>query len=152
MRSWVWGLAASLALAGCGGIGSSALNPANWFGGGGQEEEILPENATVIRDPRPAIQQVTLVAVEDVPGGAILHARGLVPVPGWYAADLVLDPARSGDGILTYGFRAAPPATPSQGGGRALIVTAATFLSEDDLAGVREIRVAAQSNIRSVRP
>ncbi len=152
MTSRVLGLVALLALAGCGGFGSSPLNPGNWFGSSSETDEILPENATVIRDPRPVIQQVTLVSVENVPGGAIVHARGTVPQPGWFAADLVPDPARSSGGILTFGFRALPPETPSQGSGRALIVTAATFLSDDDLIGIREIRVAAQQNIRSARP
>lgn len=144
-------LTATFLLSGCGGIGSSNLNPFNWFGNSGPEE-VLPENTVVVRDPRPLIQQVTDVAVERVPGGAILRARGAAPVAGWFAADLVLDPAQSRDGVLTFGFRAAPPDVPARGTGNARLITAATYLSDGDLQGVREIRVRGRSNIRATRP
>ncbi len=150
MKLWVVALAAALTLSACGGIGSSRLNPFNWFGNS-QEEEILPENAVVVRDSRPVIEQVTALAVEQVPGGAIVRARGAAAVPGWYATDLVVVPAQSGNGVVTYDFKAIPPEVPGRGTGNARLITAGTFLSDDDLQGVREIRVRARTNIRSTR-
>ncbi|MEO1239453.1 MAG: hypothetical protein AAFW64_07310 [Pseudomonadota bacterium] len=152
MRIWAFGCMACLGLAGCGGIGSSAINPLNWFGGQEEDVSVLPDNVEVVRDRRPVISEITRLSVETVPGGAIVHARGLVPAPGWFAADLVPDPSRSEPGVATFAFRAAPPVVTSGGSGSARVITAATFLSNGDLAGVREVRVYSTSNIRAARP
>lgn len=152
MKTWALGCLACLALSGCGGIGSSAINPLNWFGGQEEEATVLPENVEVVRDRRPVIAEITRLSVETVPGGAIVNARGLVPAPGWFAADLVLDPSRSEPGIATFAFRAVPPEAPSSGGGSARIITAATYLSVGELAGIREIRVYSANNVRATRP
>lgn len=152
MKVWAYGCAAFLTLSACGGIGSSAINPLNWFGGQEEEAGVLPENVTVVRDARPAISEITRLSVETVPGGTVVHARGLVPAPGWFAADLVRDASRSAPGVVTFAFRAAPPISPSAGSGSARVITAATFLTDGELAGVNEIRVYSTSNIRSARP
>ncbi|MEL7460677.1 MAG: hypothetical protein AAFX45_03950 [Pseudomonadota bacterium] len=152
MRVWAIGCVACLTLSGCGGIGSSAINPLNWFGGQEEEASVLPQNVEVVRDARPVIAEITRLSVETVPGGAIVHARGLVPAPGWFAADLVRDPSRSEPGVAAFAFRAVPPVAPSGGTGSARVITAATYLSNGDLVGVREIRVYSASNIRATRP
>ena len=151
MKVWSIGLVACVTLAGCGGIGSSAINPLNWFGGQEEQAGVLPENVEVVRDRRPVIAEITRLSLETVPGGAIVSARGLVPTPGWFAADLVLDPSRSGPGIAAFAFRAAPPQATSGGSGSARIITAGTYLSDGDLVGIREIRVYSASNIRATR-
>ena len=151
MKSWMVLCAACLALSACGGLRSSALNPANWFGSN-DEAEVIPADVEVVRDPRPVINEITRLSVETVPGGAIVHARGAVTSPGWFAADLVRDPGRSGAGVATFAFRAVPPEAPGSGTGSARIITAATYLSDADLEAVREIRVYSATNMRSARP
>jgi len=151
MKSHVLTLAGVLLLSACGGIGSSNLNPFNWFGGQNEPEPFLPAEAVVQTDPRPLVQDAVSVTISQTPGGAILHARGVTPQAGWHSADLVLDTARSGNGVLAFGFRAAEPAAPSRGTGNARTLTAATFLSDGDLAGIREIQVYTATTIRRLR-
>lgn len=151
MKLHVLALTGLFLLSACGGIGSSNLNPFNWFGGQDEPEPFLPPEAEVQTDPRPLVQDVVSVSIEQTPGGAILHARGVTPVAGWHSADLVLDPARTGNGVLAFGFRAAEPGAPSRGTGNARTLTAATYLSDGDLAGVREIQVYTATTIRRLR-
>ncbi|MDJ1007018.1 MAG: hypothetical protein QNJ13_04265 [Paracoccaceae bacterium] len=140
-------------LAGCGGIGSSALNPATWFRASEPEPEALvPAGALERRDPRPLVEEVTGVVLETVPGGAVLRARGRVTATGWFAPDLVAEPQRAGPGVLVYSFRAAPPpdpVPPASAASRAVV--AGVFLSEGELAGVRQIQVFARTNVRAAR-
>lgn len=149
-------LAASvcLVLAGCGGIGSSAFNPMNWFRSGGEEatEALVPAEALQRRDSRPLVEEVTDLVVERVPGGAIVRARARVAATGWYGAALVPEPERSGPGVLAYTFRAQEPAVPvPQAGPASRRLVAATFVSDQELLGIRQIQVASRSNIRTAR-
>lgn len=146
--------AVALLLAGCGGgIGSSALNPFSWFRSGGSETEALvPSGAINRRDPRPLAERVTDLAVERVPGGAIVRARAEVAATGWYGADLALEPSRSGAGALALTFRALPPPSPVRPGGPAArVLVAGTFLSDNDLAGVSQIQVISRTNVATAR-
>lgn len=139
-------------LAGCGGgIGSSSLNPFNWFRGGEEAREtFVPPTAQ--QDSRPLVEEVTDIVVERVPGGAILRARGRVAATGWFAADLVAEPERSGAGVLAFTFRAVPPPVPAGVTGSASrLVVAGVYLSDEDLFGIGQIQVAAQTNIRTAR-
>ena len=143
-----------LLLAGCGGgFGASSFNPMNWFRSGGAETEALvPVAALERRDTRPLVEDITDVAVERVPGGAILRARARVAATGWYGADLAAEPARSGAGVLAFSFRAQPPdAAVPQAGPASRRLVAGIFLSEEDLAGVRQIQVISRTNIRTAR-
>ena len=152
MRRLVPAFAAVLLLAGC-GIGSSSLNPANWFGGSdAQEDSLVPQQALVARDTRPLAEEVTDIAIEAIPGGAILRARARVASTGWWGADIARDDARSGDGVVAFTFRALPPDVQVQPGGAAnRRLIAAEYLSDDDLAGVRQIQVIARTNARALR-
>ena len=143
-----------LFLAGCGGgAGLGSLNPFNWFRSGGDEVETLVAPRQIDRrDTRPLAEEITDIAVERVPGGAILRVRARVAATGWHGADLAADPARSGEGVLTFTFRARPPEAPvPQAGPASRRLVAAVFLSEGDLAGVRQLRVVSRGNIRSAR-
>ncbi|MEL7027106.1 MAG: hypothetical protein AAGO57_07765 [Pseudomonadota bacterium] len=151
MKTWAMGLAALLMLAGCGGIGSSALNPANWFGRS-NDDQVLPENTVVVRDTRPLIEEITVLAVEKVEGGAIVRARGAAATAGWFNASLLTEPERSGNGVLVMSFRASQPEFPSQGQGSARLITAATFLGSSELAGVRSVQVLSRTNVRAAQP
>lgn len=143
---------AFLLLTGC-GIGSSAFNPLNWFRSGGEETEALvPANALERRDTRPLAEEVTAIAIDRVPGGAILRARARVAATGWWGADLAAEPERSGQGVLAFSFRALPSdvAVPQYAPASRQLV-AGVYLSDEELLGVRQIRVISRTNIRSAR-
>lgn len=158
-------LAATLALSGCGG--GSGWNPLGWFGGGRDAPAAGPEQTNPLipqrsgfRRPEPEydgvpVQQVLDLRFEPVSGGAIVHARGLSATLG--AFDLALVPSEETQAEGTkevldytlsarYSARSRPPAPKTS---RELNV--ATFLSDEELRGVRTIRVNAASNSRSVR-
>lgn len=143
-------LAATLVLSACSGVRQSRLNPINWFGGS-TEQRVAVVTAEEV-DPRPLVAEVTEMAVERMPGGAIVRAKGLPARQGYWDADLVADTAASADGVLVYQFRVAPPAgrTPA-GTPPSREVTAGTFLSDQDLLGVRTIVVRGTLNQRSAR-
>jgi len=144
-------LMAAMLLSGCG----SNLNPLNWFGGSEEQQRPEAEQAqeTVETDPRPLVDQVTEMAVERVPGGAIVRATALPDRQGYWEADLVADaPGASDNGTLVFEFRAAPPRTPTpQGTPASREITAATYLSDQALDGVRTVIVRGAQNQRSAR-
>ncbi len=135
--------------AGCGRIAESRLNPFNWFGGDREIQTTAPEVRVAV-DPRPLVDQVVSVSIEQAPGGAILRAIGLPPTQGHWGAALVPDNARPG--ILVYQFRLVPPPTRTRVStpqSRQVIVAA--FVSDQTLAGIREIQVLGAQSSRAVR-
>lgn len=141
------GIVLILSLAGCGAIRDSRANPLNWFG----RSSDAPTRAVVAaNDPRPLVT-VTELRIAPSAGGAIIEARGLPPVQGWWGADLV--PVESGEaGTLAYEFRAVPAPAARRVGppqGRELVVAA--FASDARLAGVRTIRVDGAGGARVAR-
>lgn len=153
-----------LAVAACGTVRESRLNPLNWFGasqGVGpvdtDRNPLIPERRDSIlfadEAPEPVaappVARVTALEVVARPGGAILRAEGIAPGPAPHEVTLVPDPeaeagtlgfvltARTGDG---------PP-----GAEAARRVVAALWLSTERLAGIRTIRVAAQEGARVTR-
>ena len=133
-------VAGILGLAGCG----TRLNPFTWFGRSREVETVEP--AEVRLDPRPLVPQVTRLVVDARSPGAIVRATGMPPRQGWYDARLVRVPGTE-PGVLAYQLHAWPPSY------RTLVstpqsrqVAVATFVNEDTLAGVREIRVSGQLN------
>ncbi|MBM9593040.1 hypothetical protein JM664_00755 [Rhodobacteraceae bacterium MCCB 386] len=138
------------AVAGCARIGRSRLNPVNWFGRA-ERVETVAAPVQGVSDPRPLVPQVTNLTVERNPGGAIVRATGLPPVQGWHGAALVPVP-NAGQGVLAYQFRALPPAGPTRVSterSRELVV--AVFLTDQALAGVREIQVSGATNALAAR-
>ncbi len=147
------GLALLLLVGGCAKVRDSRLNPFNWFQPS-QATTLEPKGGFPDRsDGRPLVDQVLSLVIEPVPGGAILRATGLPPTQGWWKADLV---AQNGgvpqDGLLLYQFVMLPPlkTQPASAQGSREI-TAAVYLSTIDLAEVREIRVEAGQNARTIR-
>lgn len=153
-------LCAALAVGGCARLAESRINPLNWFG---RSVEVLapasaeatrplvpPGRATVIVDARQPVLSVRGMAVDRMPDGAIVRATGVTATQGWFNAQLV----RRGleNGVLTLEFVAeAPPAPAGTGAEATRQITAATRLSEADLAGVRVIRVRGAQNAREAR-
>ena len=163
-------LVSSLTLTACGTIRDSRVNPFNWFGQARSEpverEEntnpLIPKGNSLFSRPgreevvyvgRP-FDQVTDLRVERVPGGAIIRATGLAARQGIY--DVQLTPENEEEvpveGVLTYRLEGIPPrrATPV-GTPPTREVTAARRLTNQDLSGVRTIRVEGQRNALVVR-
>lgn len=146
----VTALALVAALSACGSLGSSRLNPLTWFGGGREEPlTLVPEGGyAVVEDNRALVERVAEIAVERMPGGAIVRAVGIAPTQGWWDAELV---AENGgvpvDGVLAYRFVIAEPAEAQRVSSEASRrITAAVVLTDRALAGVRQIVVRGQTN------
>ncbi len=138
-----------LGLAACGGMRDSKLNPFNWFGRSQETEKVaLPEAP---RDPRALVQQVIGLAVEEVPGGAIVRATGLPPTQGYWQAELVPQPVDE-TGRLVLEFRVFPPVETMRAGTQpSREVVVALYLSNYKLEAIREIVVQGEANARSAR-
>jgi len=142
-------LGLGLALAGCGGLRESRLNPFNWFRKSEPRETIvLPDKPG---DPRPLVEAVLSMAVEPMPGGAIVRARGQSPAQGYWQAELVPLPV-SETGTLVYEFRIFPPITKTDvNTPQSRQVDVAIFISDVKLENVREIVVQGATNARASR-
>jgi hypothetical protein len=142
-------LAATLviALAGCGGMRDSKLNPFNWFKRSETRVAVdVPEDPA---DTRPLVETVLDLKVEPIPGGAIVRARGLPPTQGWWDAELVLKPTDE-TGVLVYEFRLSPPDRATDTNvPRSREIDVAIYVSDYKLEFVNEIVVQGATNARS---
>ena len=140
---WTGRIAAAgalLALVGC-GLGQTRLNPLNWFGRDSSERI---ESAAAAVPTRP-------VSAAPMPGGAIISTVGLPPTQGFWEAQLVRLPTEA-PGTLLLEFRILPPIEPKPAGTQpSREVLAGTFISDQDLAGIRTITVQGRQNRRSIR-
>ncbi|MFY0680234.1 MAG: hypothetical protein JXR13_06635 [Thalassovita sp.] len=155
-------LISTLVLAGC---GQSRLNPLNWFGKSRQVEAtqtaagpinpLIPQRSALARREvgyqGQLVAEINTLAIEQVPGGAIVRASGLAHTEG--AWDVRLEPLNEGqpvDNTLTFEFRALPgsgaPGTP-----RTRTLNVAAYVTEQDLSNVRNIQVVAAGNARISR-
>ncbi|MBL9064320.1 hypothetical protein [Tabrizicola sp.] len=146
-RHVVLGLA--VALAGCGKLRQSKLNPFNWFKKSEPRETIVLPGKE--EDPRPLVDTVLTMAVEPIPGGAVVRARGVTPTQGWWDAELV---ARDVDekGVLVYDFRLVPPTGQTDvSTQQSREIDVAIYISDVKLEAVREIVVQGAKNARVSR-
>ncbi len=126
-------------------VGCSRLNPVNWFGKSSPTPVVVVTDAPAPQDPRPLIQQVASLRIEETPDGAIVRAVGVAPTQGYWQAALL--PRRVTDGVLVYDFRAVPPITAMPVSTQASReVTVAAGVDRATLAGVRQIVVQGASN------
>jgi hypothetical protein len=152
-------LAALTLLGACGAVRESRLNPFNWFGRSeAREPTLAPAQGygPAVTDDRALVDQVTLLAIERIPGGAILRAAGLPPTQGWWDAELVAEEDADGTapepGVLAFRFVVAAPRSPQPASTPvSREVTVATYLSDIRLRDIRQIVVRGGRNERVIR-
>jgi hypothetical protein len=153
----------ALVLSGCAAARESRLNPFNWFGGDRAAAPVASEavnplipvrRASLLRDDdrEPVyagtpVAEVAAIAVDRRPGGAILRATGVAAASGAYDVRLVPDADGAQDGTLDFALSAVQPGLV----GGPQTVEVAVFLSDQDLAGIRQIRVSGTQSARVVR-
>ena len=143
------GLTCVLIVSGCATVRESAINPFNWFGRSEESTaDIAP--ATLVL---PLVAEVTAMRIDKAPGGAIIHATGLPPTQGYWEAELDPDAnADTGADTLVINFSAFPHPQPQPvGTPRSRELSAALFLSDQALAGVRTVIVRGRNSQRSAR-
>lgn len=155
----------ALVLTSCGTVRESRLNPFNWFGNAKStpvevSEEINPliprRRASVFRQTRDesyqgwAVEEVSDLRIERRPGGAIITAIGVPDQQGAFEVKLVKVEDESDAATLTYEFAALQP-NARTGTVASRQVTAAVWLTDNELAGIRTIRVKARRNVLSSR-
>lgn len=146
-RHVVLGLA--VVLAGCGGLRESRLNPFNWFRKSEPRETIVLPEAK--EDGRVLAEVVLDLSVEPMPGGAIVRARGQMPVQGYWSAELVPLPLGE-DGTQVYEFRVFPPTGKADTNvPQSRQVDVAIYISNVKLENVSEIVVQGATNARASR-
>ncbi len=159
-------LAGSIVLAGCGGWRDSRINPSNWFGSSEVSEAPVSEDVNPLipektgrglfdkpeaEDRTVLVAEVSELRIERTPVGAIIYVTGVASRQG--AFDVELRPVANEDpSILEYDFRVVYPenATPV-GSEFTRTLRAARSLTNEDLSGVRLIRVNGSSNARESR-
>lgn len=164
-------LIAGLFLSSC-GWRDSRVNPGNWFGKG---RSVAAETQTDAVDVNPLIpirsgifakkkqnsidnsvpvEIVSQLRIERTASGAIIHATGIGAREGLYGVHLTPDNPDDLpiDGVLSYTFSGLYPTGPTPlGTERTRRVNVALSLSNQQLQGVRKIRVSGTQNAREAR-
>lgn len=168
-RSITASLILVLTLSGCGTVRDSRLNPFNWFG----RDRSVPVQAAAPEEVNPLLPQerrglfaqaraeraiyrgqpvdvIKSMSIERVPGGAIVRAIGVSRFQNTY--DVQLTPVSEDgpeNGVLAFRLESIVPERPIAGGSeRQREVIAAVSLTDQQLEGVRSIRVAGTENAR----
>lgn len=162
-------LVLSMTLGACGAVRDSGFNPVNWFGRS-QPATVSAENTNpLIPNTRAGLfrarntpadytgrpfEEITDLVVERIPGGAIIRATGLAARQGIY--EVQLTPANDDetpvDGVLTYRLEGVRPRFRTPVGTKPTrIVTAGRKITDQNLNGVRVIRVEGTQNARTAR-
>lgn len=132
-------------LSACSG-NSGFLGSLNPFGGRDSARTVA---ASAEIAPGVLVDRLDRAVAEPALRGIILRAAAIAPMQGYHAAQLY--PRNEGrpdeNGIVRFEFRAMPPSAPRPVGPertRRLIV--ATFIHDDDLAGIRGFRIVSATN------
>lgn len=162
-------LAGTLILSGCGGWRESRINPGNWFGKSRSAPvavatESEPTNPLLAEEGRKSIfaraekedlsvpvAKISELRVEPTPTGAIIYASGIASRQGAHEVELRQVPTTA-ENTLEYTLHVLYPvsATPA-GSEHSRTIQAAVTLSEQDLRGIRTIRVSGAENARETR-
>ncbi|WP_420002656.1 hypothetical protein [Arenibacterium sp. LLYu02] len=163
-------LVGTLVLSSCGGWRDSRINPTNWFGKSRESRfetpaenvnPLLPQEEEKLNlggkpDDENAAPDFTIVQIKDLSiartaTGAIVTATGEAARDGGYNAQLIATDPQP-EGVLEYTFRLSYPAKATLAGTPVTrSIVAAVSLTNQDLAGVRLIRVVGQENARESR-
>lgn len=159
-------LISAVVLTSCGSMRDSRLNPLNWFGRSQSQpvqtdadvNPLIPKRRAVSLFRQDAestyegrlIYEVENLFIERRPGGAIVRATGLSVRQGPYDVRLVKLDEESDDSTLTYEFKMLQ-AGPTGGPAASRRVTTAIALTDQQLFGIRTIRVKSATNIQSSR-
>ncbi|MCL3882788.1 hypothetical protein [Marivita sp. GX14005] len=162
-------MVAVVALTGCGTISESRFNPVNWFGPSEPDPAALnpAESATnpliparrmsIFRRTQPDaftgrhIADIAELSIEPRPGGAIIRATGVASRAGPFDVRLIVDEAASTEDAIVLDMRALQQAGPRGVGPQARQVTAARWITDQDLRGIRSITVRGAQSARTVR-
>ncbi len=157
----------SIVLAGCGTVRDSRLNPFNWFGRSepaqvtpvkAEEANPLIPKQSRLKRKKVVVYSGTVVSavksleIDRTKGGAIIRVTGVPSQQG--AHSVVLEAMNEGkpvDGVLTYRLLAIQPTSGGYGSEQSRQVQAAVFLTDNQLVGVRTIKVEAASNALASR-
>ncbi len=150
-------------LTGCSTVRDSRVNPFNWFGGS-RSVAVQSESAAanplipasrgngLLRINKSAgpylgqpINQISELLIERRPGGAILRASGVADRQGPFDVRLLLQPVQT-PGTLAYTLSAVQTAGARDASPWSRTVTAALWLTDQELAGIRTIRVTGRTN------
>jgi len=156
-------LTAGLLLSACGSVRDSALNPFNWFGRSRSEpvaegpvNPLIPKRRGVFsRSPEPEysgalVDTIAELHVERVAGGAIIHVKGIAASQGSHDVRLVEDEDDDKPDTLTYTLKSLrSPYRELVGPPRGREIVAAQSVTDNELAGIRTIRVIGLRNARS---
>ena len=162
-RALITLLLSSLILSSCGTVRDSRLNPFNWFGSARSQavdaqntNPLIPaRRASVFRAKQDEAYQGKLVGevstmqIERRPGGALLTVTGIADFQGLYELKLVKNKEDSDASTLSYDLRAYQPRG-AAGSEHSRTASAALWLTDNDLAEIRSIRVRGDRNIQTV--
>lgn len=140
----VTGLLVVSVLMGCGG--GISLNPFKWFGTRDQAIAVIEAPS----DPRPLIDSVVSINVEQMRSGILVTAVGRGVTQGAWQAALVPQPVSDDQLILE--FRAFGTGLAPSGPERSREVTVGLHLSRGDVQGLDRIIVQGANNAKSARP
>lgn len=158
-------IVASIAVSGCATVRESRVNPFNWFGGSssvpvaqtggtGAANPLIPEKSESIfrRDEAEAVYAgwpvgtIGELLIERRPGGAIIRVTGIADRAGPFDVRIIEDKAQTSPSTLAYTLEALQSAGPRNTSVHARTVTAAIWLTDQELVGIREIRVTGANN------
>lgn len=162
-------LAGTLILAGCGGWRDSRANPGNWFG----KSRSAPVAVEVADDVNPLIPspgegksifareeaedlsvlvaEISALKIEPTPTGAIIYVTGVADRQGAHHLELRLVEGSAPD-TLEFTFNTLYPDDATETGSiHSRTVHAAATVSDQDMAGIRTIRVSGANNARDSR-
>lgn len=157
-------LACALLLTGCGGWKQSRVNPSNWFGSAEPAEvavaqsgnPLMPQESNsrgMFARPEPVDASILIGSISDMriertASGAIIYATAVASRQGAY--DVELRPAGPAEeDVLSYEFRAVFPEAPTGTGSEySRTLHAARTISNQDLQGIRTVRVTGAQNAR----
>ena len=157
-------LASTITLTACGSVRDSRFNPFNWFGASrsevvqtGTTNPLIPQKSPMMRRKEipyqgQLIDQISDLVIERVTGGALIRATGMASVQGAYDVRLVASEEGVQKGVLSFELTTLLPAKPKrQGPEQSRRVTVAVFVTDQQLEGVRTIRVQGARNARTSR-